>query len=290
MAKKKTADKAPVDPTPGMFDPYVTFGLEAEAKSAAEGGKPAPDDRDDRIEALTQQIAGLTKGFETLQSTQMALMTVPRASEPAVAAVAAPATPGAGKMSVEGLPDPVVEPEKYATALNERIQRSISEGMASLAGSHDAAQDDRRKLHDRTEVLWADFAKAYPDYAEEEQRVAIAAEQVARRAGQRGMDLNQYMFNMSPQFFQDVDKEMKALWGEPKVAGEDEGDTGKAADAPRHPTAAQAAEAADRTGGIVVGGPAAGGETKTKEAAEEAADTGIIGDVIEFQKKSGFYA
>ncbi len=287
MTKKKATDKGTKgsdDPTPGMFDPYATFGVEATAKKPANASGKATDDRDDRIEALTQQIAGLTKGFETLQSTQIALMTAPKAAEPAPVAVA----PVPAKMNTEGLPDPVVDPEKYATALNERIQRSISDGMASIAGAQSAAQDEQRVLHDRTEALWADFAKAYPAYAEDETHVAIAAEQVARRAGQRGVDLSQYMFGTSPQFFQDVDKEMKELWGEPKPA-EDKGGTGE--DPARHPTADEAAEAAQRTGGIVsAGSPGEPTSAQAKEAAEEAADQGIIGDVIEFQKRTGFYA
>ena len=224
--------------------------------------KPEPKKEVD-IDALVTRLDRLENDNRTLQQSNLALMSTP------VAPIPAPTIPVLQTPS--DLPDPVTEPELYASAIERRVEEKITARNAE-ASEAKKREDD---ANSRVSALWDQFAAdgKYDDYAEFPDRVSFAAEKVATRAGRKGLDLNRYMYVTTDQFFIDVASEMDKIF--PKVApvaktsDEDDKDD----------------DDAERTGGIF-----GGLETGSKLSDDKKDEKGdMITDLIALQRKSEFF-
>ena len=227
--------------------------------------EPEPDKKAVDVDALVARLDRLEQDNQTLQQSNLALMSTPRQEYNPPPAQAP--TPGI----MEGLPDPVSEPESYGKELERRITDRIDNALTQQSGVHDQQQ----KTSGRIEALWGEFAEhpKYKDYAENVDRVEFAATKVAKRAEAKGLNIDKYMFTTSEQFFSDIAVEMDKTFpkAEPDAKKKD-GDKPKG-------------EEEERTGGIF-GGLESGGKP-AEDAKAEAGD--MLEDITELQRKSEYF-
>ena len=262
MAKQiSTTKKGEGDPLPpsSILD---HFGVGDVAKEPVKKDEPkAPD-----VDALIARMDRLETDNQTLQQSNLALMSTPRQQyEPLPAPVAA--TPGI----MEGLPDPVSEPEGYGKELERRIVDRIDSGIAQKS----SALDQQQKTSGRIEALWGEFNEhpKYKDYAENVDQVEFAATKVAKRAEAKGLNIDKYMFTTSEQFFSDIAVEMDKTF--PKAPVDD-----KKGDEPK-----DKGEEEERTGGIF-GGVESGGKP-VQDTKAEAGD--MLEDLTDLQRKTEYF-
>lgn len=250
-------------------DQYDDLGLPMSKSETADKGNEEKKDVD--INALMTQIASLGVRLDTAERTNMALMT----QAPKVQSIEQT------KVDLKGLPDPSLDPEGYAKALNEQITNTITANQRAV---NSQTQQD----HDRDEKvkgLWEEFNQKYEDQAEDPDRVEFAATKVAKRAQARGVDLERYMFISRDQFLADVAKEHRDIFGAPEV---DEGEPEPKPNRKARPTNDNDDEEdTNRTGGMFGGIDAGGGLNGRGRQQDTPSD--MIKDLQEIQRKSGFY-
>lgn len=227
--------------------------------------EPAKKGTEVDVTALMTQIGALQARQEQLEATNMALMAPVRTT-------VAPQEPQ--KFTTEDLPDPVVEPEKYAEEINKRINASFQSQQNFNAAQNNEANTRKNQL----DALWDDFVIAYPAIAEQTEKAEFAIGQVAKKAKTRGIDMDRYMFNNSSKFMQDVEKEFVRVFGELED-GEDDEPVVR-----RRGKQLAAEEDEGRTAGIF------GGIESGNRAVQQKPGPGdMIKDIQDLQRKSGFF-
>lgn len=184
------------------------------------------------------------------------------------------------------LPDPAVDPDGFAKAMEQRIEIRMENDRKREASKRNRDRD----IDDKIEKLWDDFGAQFPDLGDpkEKKRVEFAASQVIANATKRGIDINRYMFTTQGKFFKDVAKEYDDVFG-----GTDNEDA-YADEAPaargRQPRARNRAEnePVGRTAGLF-GGNEGGRRTARKIEDDEENSGGMIEDLQRTQRKSGFF-
>lgn len=267
--RKRKATNQEVFDNPAFPDlPYdasadIGFGDDQDNPGGGTGGKPAANGHDDQMAALLQQIGAMNQRFEDQQQQLTALMTqAPQYTAP----TPPPAPPPA---PADELPDPAIDPEGYSRALQERILKGVKDIVEANANS--ASQQQQRTS--RTDGLWSEFEDLYPDYADNPDRMEFIANQVARKAKDRGIDVERYMFATRGKFMKDLTAEYDKVFGSPVDPGtgdDDDEDTGDT----------------NRTGGIF-GGLGEGGQRMSGGRQEAPSD--MIKELQEMQRKRGIY-
>lgn len=168
------------------------------------------------------------------------------------------------KVDTTNLPDPSVEPEKYA----EEVTKRTEEYLASQKAYADWEQAEQNTSNNRANALWAQFQEKYPQYADKFDQVEFVATKVAREAASRGLDLDKYMYGHADKFMADVDERLKKTF-----ATEDADDDSSDDD-----------DADTRTVGMF--GGSEGGQKPTKGAGP---DLDPFKAVREFQLRTGFH-
>lgn len=259
MAKKKTPEVQPAHPDLKWLE-------EPEAPGTAQNKQAAP--AGPSVEDLMKQIADLRSELGNTKQTNMALMAQPLVDMPPQVQT---------EIDYKALPDPTMEPENYAKALNQQVQLVIK-GQKTLEDYNAGRQQTEQE---RISTLWSDFRGKYTAHGEMPELAQTAAVTVAQKARARGMDVNKYMYANSPQFMAEVAAEMDRIAGRPLAQQEDDdGDDTSGVNIPRVPRA----DAVDdhRTGGMF-GGTEAGGRPII-----ERREPDMFDDVREWQKKTGF--
>lgn len=211
-----------------------------------------------QITALMQQIANLQSQVTT-QQTQQPTYTPARVDIP-------PAKP---VFDASKAPDPVDDPKGYA----EFVRNGILEEQRWQNDVTTWQQRQQATQQNRLSQLWEQFADQHEDYAQDEERVEIAATRVAQRAAKAGMDVDKYMYQSSGIFMNEVVKEMDKLFGKPKAGGLDDDDDG------------DDGVPDSRTGGIF--GGAEYGSKPTGGKSQEKLGS-LSADIKAWQEKTGF--
>lgn len=261
MAKKQ------ISTTPKEDKPLDTildhFGIVDEPKAKKQEPEAKPVD----VDALVARMDRLEQDNQTLTQSNIALMSSPRQPYAPVAPVVAEK-----KVTLtDGLPDPVSEPEAYGRELEARIADKID----SVVSKVNAAQEAQKSSSSRIEALWSEFADhpLYKEYAQNADWVEFAATKVAKRAQQKGLNIDTYMFTTSDQFFKDVASEIDKTF--PKK--EEEGKP--------LPKAPKVEEEELRTSGVF-----GGVESGSKPAADKDEDPGdMLKDLEDLQRKSVYF-
>lgn len=210
---------------------------------------------------LQKQIGDLQADLDQQRKANLSLMAQPIVTAP----VQEPTT-----VDLKDLPDPTLEPEKYAAEVANRTTRYIGQ----VQQAQTARQQQTQQQNGRVEALWEDFAEKYPEWAERADQVEYAATKVAQRAAQRGVDVNRYMFGASSTYMQDVHKELEKVFGKIEASADDVDDDG----APD-----------DRTAGFIGGQDSGGRAAKGEDnPAARFQQHSMFNDVQEWQRKTGF--
>ncbi len=223
----------------------------------------------DEQTALLERIAALEAQTKQLSATNAALMTTPAPSNPT------PAAPKKQEVDMDGLPDPITEPDKYAKELNKRIMASVQSNLSAQREAERAAADAAQEERDRADGLWSEFQELYPDLAENQDFVDFAASKVVKKAQSRGRDVTRYIYTTREVFFNDVADEIKKSFGDVlKPSDENEVDDTDDDDT-------------SRSEGIFSGHPLAASTKQSKKDKEDAGD--MLKDLRDLQKESGFF-
>lgn len=211
------------------------------------------------MEAMKAQIAEMKAALASQQSANIALMSQPSVSAPPQVRTS---------LDTKDLPDPTIEPEKYATEIARR-GAELLDGQRQL-DAYNARQHQSQT--GRLNALWEDFNTKYPDYADNDERVKYAATSVVEQAAARGIDVNKYMFLHPDQFMKDVVSKMDTVFGKPEA--DDEADD--IVEAPEE----------NRTVGIFGGAESGGKPNAGKDAPVRAPS--MFDDIRDWQAKTGF--
>lgn len=276
ISTRKRTETQPQPPEENIFE---ALGVQDPDAGSAKGKKAATDANAVTVESLQRQIAEMNARLQQQNEAQLALLASPVTIQGGNQGQSPPL------IDLNGLPDPLTETEAYNKALAERITAAIARGNEAS----NASQQQNASLESRADLLFEDFSEKFEPYSEFPDRVKFAAEKVASRAQQRGIDLNKYMFVTSDRFFNDVVKEYDTTFGKPEGDGDDETDidqTDEGADTsqpdrgtPQDPDAADG-----RTASIFGGQNPAGGKRGTGERPSD-----MIKDITDLQRASGFF-
>lgn len=183
------------------------------------------------------------------------------------------------------LPDPAVDPEGFAAAMERRTEIKLENRARKEAASRKRDED----IDEKIENLWTDFGRAFPDIAGDKKRIEFAAQQVISAATKRGIDINRYMFTTQGKFFKDVAKEYDEVFGAIDTGYEDDYDDAPAPTSRRRTSSRNRSEDDDvgRTAGLFGGGP--GGRRTSKKKDDEDDAGSMIDELQKIQRSGGFY-
>lgn len=192
-------------------------------------------------------------------------------------------------LNLEGLPDPVAQSKEYAATLAQRTIKYQEDMNAYNTRRTEATKP--QSLGDPN-ALWDEFTEQFPEYAQNEKQAKFAVSEVVGRLAKKGVNVQQYMFQRSDQFFKDVTKEIDDVFGNPN--GDDDvevDDEPEEAPAQRKPQRRRQARARDmddgddgRTDGIE-----GGGTSGMPVQRHQGKPSGIIEDLQAIQRKSGYF-
>jgi hypothetical protein len=242
MAKKKAKVKTDTAANDLIKLIHPDIGWDEPDDEGAPATKQDGPDYAAMLAAMQGQVATMQSQMETLHRTNMALMAQP---------VNAPVAPKVQEFSMEGLPDPALQPSEYAREVNRRVQESIRSQQAFT--EHQRAQTNSAKGTE--EALWERFQEVYADYASAgEDKIRFVAEKVVAQAQKRGLDVNKYVTGAQDVFMADVAKEYDNIFGKPGADDDDDDDDDDSGDV--------------RTAGMF-GGVPSGGRPTTGDADED---------------------
>lgn len=263
--QKKTSDSNTFE---GLSFPDIeTNDDEIQTESGSVKAKKGDDQQAALLASLQQQVAQLNARNEELQRTTMALMAAPTgAGNTTISGTTA-------KMDMSNLPDPTLDPEKYA----QEVANRASQFITAQQEANMRASSVRNERENRVQTLWNDFENAYGDYADPD-KVDFIAQRVVKNMQSRGVDPEKYMFGAKETFFRDVVSEYEKVFGKP--GGEDNADTDPS------PTDDMDTTPANRTGGIF--GGLESGHSRSA-GSEDTPKSDMLSEIQSIQKKSGFY-
>lgn len=261
MARKKQAELSANDILKQLY-PDIPSSDDFEPPAVEKQTQQAASEADRKtILDLQAQIANLTGQMSNVAKTNTALMTQATTDMP----------PTAPQADYSKAPNPIDDPAGYAKFVQKAVADQVEYEKQAYAWQ--TRQESSRA--NRASNLWATFTEQHPDYAENTERVEVAAMKVIERAKANGVDTDKYMYQNSGQFMADVTKEIDRLWGKPNAGGSaDDGEGDTIEDI--------------RTGGLQGGVQASNGGVRTAPAAPQRYGA-LSQDVIEWQKQTGFY-
>lgn len=189
------------------------------------------------------------------------------------------------------LPDPALDPDGYANAVQRRAELAVDNKRNRETRQRKFEEDIDTKVSD----LWADFGVEYPDIADKRDRVDFVATKIVKKATAKGLDINRYMFGAGrTRFMQDVALEYTNIFGEPEPDEDDYEDNSRSyrssARTTRRPRSSNRNRQEDdegRSAGIF-GGNESSGRGSRREVDQETGPS-MIDDLQVIQKKSGFF-
>lgn len=187
------------------------------------------------------------------------------------------------------LPDPALDPDGYANAVQRRAELAVENRNRRDAAQRKFESDIDTKVAD----LWTDFGDAYPDIAADRERVDFVATKVVKAATKKGLDINRFMFGAGrSRFMKDVAKEYENIFGEPETDEDGYEDNSNSRSdktrtlSRRRSNSRNRQEDDEGRSAGVFGGNEGGGRGRRQVDAEEGPS--FIEDLQAIQKKLGF--
>lgn len=281
MARKRKG--TPVDPAFQMFQSGAPEWHEDEAdqnKSKADQNKSdGAGGYDVAMKSLQDQIAML-RDMQTRNSRTSSALMSQTGGDVAPKVIT--------EMNLEGLPDPVTDPQGYAREIAKRGQEMIASQR-----NYDAwAANKQKQSADAYQTVWNKFTKDHPEYATHDKLVQAAATSVIADARSRNLDPNKIILGDTDNFFEDVMKEMRDMAGGDTIfkVETDEGDgdedaSGTGGEGGTSGNLDADEDEPDRTAGVF-GGQDSGGRPNPSA---KPLDTDMFKDIREFQQKNGWH-
>lgn len=278
--RQRTASQTPQDES--IFDFFRAHRPEMVPQAPTQ--PPSPASRAEPVD-YGREIAELRRRNEELER-RLNETPIPRAATPTPSGV----QPKDVRLSLDGLPDPAVDPEKYNSELQTRLNATLEAQRAALLNESSVQSQQQQQAA----ALWTQFSEMYPDWAADEEKVRFAAESVINAAKAKGLDTEAYITTHASRFCEDVARKLEQTFG-PLDSGDETGDDDAdgeegeddfTAPTPRQPR--QKAESDDddgRTAGIFGGIESGGNPARGKS--EKKGD--MISDLLVVQKASGFF-
>lgn len=157
------------------------------------------------------QVAELQAKLAALESQ---LSNVSRANSALSSQVTIPQPPVPPQFDMSKAPDPVENPQGYAKFVMDAANAKIEYEKNAILYQ----QEMSRTQAERSNALWNDFSTKYKDYAADDEKVAIATQQVVAKARAKGIDPEKYMYGQSEIFMKDIVSEMDRLFGKAGAA------------------------------------------------------------------------
>jgi hypothetical protein len=164
-----------------------------------------------QTEQPNAQVAELQAKLAALESQ---LSNVGRANAALSSQITIPQAPQPPQIDMSKAPDPVENPQGYAKFIMDAANAKIDYEKNVILYQ----QEQSRTQSERVSALWNDFSSKYKEYAADDERVAIATQQVVAKARAKGIDPEKYMYGQSEIFMKDVVGEMDRLFGKPGAA------------------------------------------------------------------------
>lgn len=213
-------------------------------------------------EDLLKQISALTERLDRTEKANLALMTQAPVYQPQTQQLEAP------KVDMSNLPDPSLEPERYAAEVAKRTQEFIDARGKYNAEKNDPEVDNSQ----RAAALWNKFSTKYKKYAGDPSRVEFAAVQVANELRSQGVDLNRYMFGPGQETYLESVKDKYEEIFLPKPLDNDKDDDN---------------DEDNSRSATVLGGIESAGRHSRARKEEDGGD--MVKEIQEIQIKSGLY-
>lgn len=255
MAKVSTKRRKEVD---NIFGDNPLNNSFSAYKPGGDDPKNEPENKGPTVEQLQAQIADMNRKFDTMERTNLALMT----QAPQIEQRQQQQT----QVKDADLPDPTLDPVGYSKAIEARADRRINDFITDQRTKSDEASKGKQEY----ETVWNAFSTKYEDYAGDNDKLEFVTTRVLNDAKALGIDPKKYMTVSRERFFDDVVKKYDDVFGKPEGDGEE---------------TTQRDEPAQRTMGIF-GGLDSGGKP-VASGKDQAGD--MITDLQAMQKKSGFY-
>lgn len=238
------------------FEEHERDDAPAEAEETeAKGADDAPD-----TDALMARIARLEEDNSRHRRTTLALMSQP----PQV--VLPQQQPQDPALDFSGLPDPYGDPDGYKRGVEERTRNFVQQSVQHATRPRQPAQQGVDPA-----ALWEDFTEEFPEYADQQDRIEFVATKVVQKLQRKGVDAQRYVRAASDEFFQEVDKEYKKVFGKKAKRREDADDD----------------EAEERTETLFSGSRKPFARRKSRD--DEDDDPGdMLKEIFEIQRKTGF--
>lgn len=248
----------------------------------ARGIEPNKQEAGPSTEELLERIAELNGQFEALKAereietarrTPQTQQTVQVGEQP--------------KLSLDNLPDPIVDKEAYAAEIANRTMK-FQNDMAQF--NQRVAEAQRPQQLGNPDAMWEDFVEKYPAYAEDDELIRFATSTVAQRLAQRGIDVPKLMYTQPDRFFKEIVKYYDAKFGNPE--DEDDEEVEDTRPAPRQRQRKQREEGLDHDDDgdgrddIMGGSPMPGSPAPQIERLKNG---DFIGDLQAMQRKSGYF-
>jgi hypothetical protein len=282
VAPRNISTRRRANPTQDEYIPESIFDTEAMA------GLPKPEPRG-KVEAKKEPtVAELLEKMGAMQERIDA-----QARETARATTVGNSTPTptfaepAPQLNLENLPDPVADPKAYAAEIATRTL-----GFQNTLTAYEARKRDALtpKPMGDPDAVFADFADQYPEYAQEEERLAFVTAQVSKKLSKRGVDVQKYLYQHTDQLFADLLKEYDAVFGKPGEELDGEDGEIEAAPAPRQrQRRARNPEIEDDEGDGRTEGILGNQEPGTRQAGNTPRPGDLIKDLQDMQRQSGYY-
>lgn len=268
--RQKTEDSIFTQPTAQVFE-----DIDREDKQ--------PEKDNDQIADLKRQLADMQERMAEDRSDALL-------SQPSQNNWQSQVTTTEVKPESIALPDPALDPDGYANAVQRRAELTVENARRR----RDNESKFEKDIDDKTAELWADFGDEYPELSDDKERIDYVATQVVKSAVKRGLDINRYMFGTGRlRFMKDVAKKYESVFGDSEddyVEEDNSRNNRREASPPRRNrnTNRNRQEDDDGRSAGVFGGNESGGRPNRREADDETGPS-MIDDIQTLQRKTGFF-
>lgn len=214
---------------------------------------------------MAAQLAALMQRVDTLTADNAAFRAQAlRPQAPVVVQQQAPVQ----QQTASDMPDPILEVDKYAKWIEQRIDALASQKIADLQKAQEAKSQQDGAYND----LWNNFLAIDGNdiWSDKSEQVQVAAIKVGKKAQARGLDPNDYMLKNTEAFYKDLSETLHKDFPQQEEEEDDGDDEG---------------EDVDRTGGLM-GGQVA---PTAKPKAGSAGAPDLVADLVAIQRKGGWY-
>lgn len=263
----------PSDPTPGV--------------DRKRGPQEGANDLKDTLKALkdfTEAQVKRDKDYKDIFAGLQGLV------KPAARQEQAPVFP---TLSLDDLPDPIRESDKFKKDLAARTQKFTEAAVLATAQTISQKQGQNQDYNSKIEDVWNQFNAKYKDFAEQDDIIQVQTQKLLKEAENRGVDMDTYVFGNTEKFIDElggrVQKRLESLGWKAKAA-DGETDLSESAEPAKGLETNADREDAGRTS-VFQGGDfgTLGGVSKGKAKKDESLTGGLVDELKASQRRMGIY-